>query len=252
METHELRGVSGGGRGKRSQALGAWRVPFERLEEVVPELPFGLGGQPFEAVNLCIDVGSVIGAHGPEDARAATRKVLATVAHYRHFFWERRGVITTLFAYWSGADVPSWTGAGLALVREILRAVPCAHAVDIGAADARALPLWVARSERFGAATGTPTIVLTGAPDVDPCAADEPSPRDLTYALSMEGENARFFASALHGLDAWTDADAARIEAQLVGGPEAETDAVAALIYDRLGPADIPIGHLFDGVDQWG
>jgi len=238
---------------KRPQSPTKWRVPFERLEAVVPELPFGLGDAPFEAVNLCIDVGSVIGAHGQEDERAVAGALLAAAAHYRHFFWERRGVITELFVYWSGADAPGWAGAVLALVREVLRAVPCAYAVDIGVASARALPLWVVQSERFGAVTGTPTVVLTTVkPGVDACDAEVATPRETVYILVVEGNGARFLPVAWQTTGLCKDADAARIEAQLVDKDDADPDSVKTLIAERLGPTDIPVGHLFDGADQWG
>ncbi len=230
--------------------LAAWKVPIERLEAVVPELPFGITDQPFEAVNLCVDAGRVIGAARLEDARAAANEVLAVVAHYRHFFWGRRGVGTNVVVYWSSAGIPDWAGPGLSLAREILRAVPCVYTVDAGGASTGAVPLWVARSERFGAATGTPTIILSSASDVDMCAAGDASPRDMIYVLTMEGDGARFLACASDAPDAATDAAVACIEAQFAD--EGDPDAVAALIAERLGPADVPVGHLFDGVDQWG
>lgn len=153
--------------------------------------------------------------------------------------------------------VATWIEEDLALIRGILRTVSCAYAVDTGATDAGVLPLWVARSDRFGAPTATPTIVLSGAHDagqqaVDECTVDKASPRDLTYVLTVEGESARFLACAEEAFARWTNADAAHIESQLADDPEPDPDAVATVIAERLGGAGIPVGHLFDGVDQWG
>ncbi len=53
-----------GGCGNCPKVSRGWRVPFERLEELVPELPLGLGEGLFEGVNLCVDVGSVVGGKG--------------------------------------------------------------------------------------------------------------------------------------------------------------------------------------------
>ncbi len=64
MEAHDLVETSSGGGDRHPCASVGGRVPFERLEWVVPELPFGLGAQPFKVVTLCIDVGNVIGALG--------------------------------------------------------------------------------------------------------------------------------------------------------------------------------------------
>lgn len=73
---------------------------------------------------------------------------------------------------------------------------------------------------------------------------------DMVYVLTMEGDGARFLACAVDVPDAATDAAVTCIEAQLAD--EGDPDAVAVFIAERLGPADIPFGHLFDGVDQWG
>ena len=295
MDSRRATGKCARTRNEPACAPGAWRMSFERLEEVVPEMPFGIGDEPFEAVNLCVDVGALIEAAMQEDARTLAREVVAIVAHYRQFFWERRGVGTNVFVYWSSADtagvrpssadMPSaeeeetgrksgavrrprhnivgprhnladatgGVGEGLALLREILRAAPCVYAVETGAADAGVLPLWVARSERFGAVTGTPTIALTGASAVDMCEVGVASPRSLTYVLTMEDDAARFLPCARQATGACTNADATRIGAQVLAQDEnyADTGAVAALIAERLGATDIPIGHLFDSVDPW-
>ncbi len=112
---------------------------------------------------------------------------------------------------------------------------------------------WVAQSERFGeAATGAPTLVLSCAGNGERCRmhADE-SWRSPLYMLTMEGDSA---ACAKQGSEVWTPPDLATAEWPCVDHADAnlDPDAVSARIAALLGPTHIAIGHLFDGVDQWG
>ncbi len=223
----------------------------------MPELPLGLGEGLFEGVNLCVDVGSVVGGLGKGNAGMVAREVLGAVAHYRHFFWERRGVYTTFFVYWMRGETRGWVGAGVDLLRGILSAVPCVYVVESSVGDVLAFARWVAQPERFGGGTGAPTIVLSCAGNGERCGvhADE-SLRSPLWMLTMEGDSARFFACTKQGGEVWTPPDLATVEWPFVdhadADADADPDAVSARIAALLGSTDIAIGHLFDGVDQWG
>ncbi len=230
-------------------------MSFERLEVVVPELPLGLGEGLFEGVNLCVDVGSAVGRLGSGNVGMVAREVLGVVAHYRHFFWERRGVYTTFFVYWTHTKVPEWVGGGVDLLREILSAVPCVYVVESSVGDVLVFARWMAQSERFGGGTGAPTIVLSCAANGERCGMHaEESLRAPLYMLTMEGDSARFFACTKQEREVWTPPDFATAEWPCVeqADVDADPDTVSTRIATLLGPTDIPIGHLFDGVDQWG
>ncbi len=188
-------------------------------------------------------------------AGVVAREALGAVAHYRHFFWERRGVCTTVLVYWARTKVPEWVGDDLDLLREILSVVPCVYVVESSVGDVLAFAWWVAQSGRFGEISGAPTIVLSCAGNGERCRmhADE-SWRSPLYMLTMEGDSARFFACAKQDSEVQMPPDLATAEWPCVDHADAnlDPDAVSARIAALLGPTHIAIGHLFDGVDQWG